>query len=93
MNWMKHLWIYFLISAIVIIPGIYSLVRYGLKPSIEFTGGTRLTVENVKSPADTLLQSFKDYTPSLENSTENSVTLKTKNISQETFPKYRRNSI
>lgn len=87
MNWMKHLSIYFFISALVIVPGIYSLVRFGFKPSIEFTGGTRLTIENVKSSEDLVLQSFKDYTPSLENKTENSVTLKTKNISQDTAQK------
>jgi len=87
MNWMKHIWIYFLISAIIIIPGIYSLVRFGFKPSIEFTGGTRLTIENVNSSKDLVLQSFKDYTPSLEDSTINSITLKTKNISQETAQK------
>jgi preprotein translocase subunit SecF len=87
MNWMKHLWIFFLISAMVIIPGVYSLARFGLKPSIEFTGGTRLTLENIKSSPDTVLQSFKDYTPSLEDSTKTSVTLKTKNISQETAQK------
>lgn len=84
MNWMKHLSIYFLISAIVIIPGIYSLVRFGLKPSIEFTGGTRLTVENTKSDPEKILQTFKDYTPTLEDTTANSITIKTKNISQET---------
>lgn len=87
MNWMKHLWIYFLISAIIIIPGVYSLVRFGFKPSIEFTGGTRLTIENIKTSPDALIQSFKDFTPSLEDSTKNSVTLKTKNISQETAQK------
>lgn len=87
MNWMKHVWIYFLISAIVIIPGVYSLVRYGFKPSIEFTGGTRLTLENTKSSPDIVLQSFKDYSPSLEDSSKTSVTLKTKNISQETAQK------
>ncbi len=87
MNWMKHLWIYFLISALIIVPGIYSLVRYGFKPSIEFTGGTRFTLENVQSAPDFVLQSFKDYTPSLEDKTSNSVTLKTKNISQETAQK------
>lgn len=87
MNWMKHLWIYFLISALVIIPGVYSLVRYGLKLSIEFTGGTRLTLENTKSAPEIILQSFKDYTPLLEDTTSTSVTLKTKNISQETAQK------
>lgn len=87
MNWMKHVWIYFLISAIVIVPGVYSLIRFGFKPSIEFTGGTRFTVENVKSTPDTVFMAFKDFTPSLEDSANNSVTLKTKNISQETAQK------
>lgn len=84
MNWMKHLWLYFLISALVIVPGIYSLVRFGLKPSIEFTGGTRLTLINATSSAGVIMQSFNEFTPSLEDETNNSVTLKTKNISQET---------
>ena len=41
-NWMKFKWLYFLISAIVIIPVLISLVMFGLKPSIDFTGGTLL---------------------------------------------------
>ncbi len=36
----KYIWVYFLISALVLVPGIYSLVRYGFKPSIDFSGGT-----------------------------------------------------
>ena len=87
MNWMKHLSIYFLISSLIIVPGIYSLVRYGFKPSIEFTGGTRLTIEGTKSSPDVILQSFEEYTQSLEDFTENTVTLKTKNISQDTAQK------
>jgi preprotein translocase subunit SecF len=39
---MKYWWLYFLISLTVIIPGTYSLIRYGLKPSIDFTGGTTI---------------------------------------------------
>lgn len=39
---MKYWWIYFVISLTVIIPGTYSLIRYGLKPSIDFTGGTTI---------------------------------------------------
>ncbi len=87
MNWMKHLVIYFLISAIFIVPGVYSLIKFGFKPSIEFTGGTRLTVENIKTTSDSVLQSFKEYTPSLEDKTLSTVTLKTKNISQESAQK------
>lgn len=42
MNWMKFKWLYFLLSALVLVPGIYSLLRFGLRPSIDFTGGTLL---------------------------------------------------
>lgn len=37
---MKYRFIYLIISLVVIIPGIVSLVRFGLKPAIDFTGGT-----------------------------------------------------
>ena len=87
MNWMKHLSLYFVISALVIVPGIYSLVRYGLKPSIEFTGGSRLTLVSVTSSPDTVLQSFKDYTPQLEISDDTSLSIKSKEISQENTQK------
>lgn len=40
----KYLWFYALISGLVLVPGIYSLIRYGLRPSIDFTGGTLLEV-------------------------------------------------
>lgn len=35
---------YFLFSLIVIIPGTVSLLLFGLNPSIDFTGGTRITI-------------------------------------------------
>jgi preprotein translocase subunit SecF len=82
MNWMKHLSIYFLISGLVIIPGIYSLVKYGFKLSIEFTGGTMVTVE----PANTkqfLMDTLKDYNPQVESETGKDVTLKLKELSEE----------
>ncbi len=40
MRWMRYKWLYFIISALVIIPGIISLFVYGLRPGIDFTGGT-----------------------------------------------------
>ena len=42
MNWMRFKWLYFLISALIIVPGVYSLIRWGFRPSIDFTGGTLL---------------------------------------------------
>lgn len=44
MNWMKFKWLYFLLSAVVIIPGLFSLLRFGLRPAIDFTGGTLLEI-------------------------------------------------
>jgi preprotein translocase subunit SecF len=87
MNWMKHLPIYFLISALVIVPGIYSLIRYGFKPSIEFTGGSRLTLVGVQSSPENILETFKDYAPALESSDNGSLTIKSKEISQENVQK------
>lgn len=42
MKWMKFRWLYFTISALVLLPGIYSLIRWGLRLSIDFVGGTIL---------------------------------------------------
>lgn len=36
----KYIWLYFLLSALVLVPGLISLARFGLRPSIDFTGGT-----------------------------------------------------
>ncbi|MDQ5901112.1 MAG: preprotein translocase subunit SecF [Patescibacteria group bacterium] len=43
MNIVKHRKIYYLISLILIVPGIISLFVWGLNLSIEFTGGSRMT--------------------------------------------------
>lgn len=87
MNWMKHLSLYFIISALVIIPGVYSLVRYGLKLSIEFTGGSRFTLTNTTSTSETLTSAFKDYSPTVESIENKVATLKTKSISQDSAEK------
>lgn len=45
MDLIKHRKLYFLISGIVIIPGAISLILFGLKPSIDFTGGSRFEIK------------------------------------------------
>lgn len=45
----KWIWLYFLISAFVLVPGVYSLIRYGLRPSIDFAGGTLVELRAQKS--------------------------------------------
>jgi preprotein translocase subunit SecF len=63
-NWMKFKWLYFFISALVIIPGLVSLFVFGLRPSIDFTGGTlleyRFNQEINPQEINNLLQE-KDY--------------------------------
>lgn len=44
MNLMKYRYLYFIISLIVIIPGLISLVRNGLQLGIDFSGGSLLEV-------------------------------------------------
>jgi len=45
MNFMRFKWLYFLISGLVLVPGIYSLLVWGLKPAIDFTGGSLLELK------------------------------------------------
>lgn len=82
MNWMKHKLLYFALSACVILPGLYSLTTHGLKLSIEFTGGTVLTLNSVKSGSKTILKEFKNYSPQIEGINGNSITLKMQTVSQ-----------
>jgi preprotein translocase subunit SecF len=48
MNPIKYRKWWYLLSLIIIIPGTISLVLFGLKPSIDFTGGTLIEVEGIK---------------------------------------------
>lgn len=56
--------IYFLISAAVILPGVFSLLRWGLRPSIDFTGGTvweiQFTAEDAEVKTDDLQKILKE---------------------------------
>lgn len=50
-NLMKYKYLYFVISLIIILPGLYFLMRYGLKFSIDFTGGSVIEVQQkLKQP-------------------------------------------
>lgn len=45
-NWMKYRYLYLAFSLLIIIPGLFSLFTYGLKLSVDFTGGTILTLSD-----------------------------------------------
>jgi len=88
MKFMKWKWFYFLISGIVILPGIFSLIFWGLKPSIDFTGGTLLelqftkVIENKGAVEETMKELNLDVS-SIQSSGENRILIKTKPISRE----------
>lgn len=44
LDFMRFTWVYFTLSALIIIPGLISLYLHGLKPAIDFTGGTLLEI-------------------------------------------------
>lgn len=87
MDIIKHKNILFLLSGIVIIPGLVSLFLFGLKPSIDFTGGSR-TELNLRLSDNKKLE-FKKYLASQKFSVEevlitsqNQVMIKTQVITQ-----------
>lgn len=43
---MKYRYLYIVLSLFVIVPGVFSLLRFGLKLSIDFTGGSILTLSD-----------------------------------------------
>ncbi|MFZ5376099.1 MAG: protein translocase subunit SecF [Patescibacteria group bacterium] len=53
---LKHRNVFFIISLLVIVPGLYSLLRYGLKPAIDFTGGSLLEVKYAQADSKKLLE-------------------------------------
>ncbi|RLC23675.1 MAG: protein translocase subunit SecF [Deltaproteobacteria bacterium] len=57
-DFMRYKWVFFLISALVLVPGVISLVIWRLNPSVDFTGGTLWEVKLEKVAS---LQEFKGY--------------------------------
>lgn len=60
-NFMRHRNLYFLISLLVILPGLFSLAKYRLQPGIDFTGGSLLEIK-IDSAEEIGIQKIKDQT-------------------------------
>lgn len=57
-NFLKYKYFYFILSAIVIVPGVLSLIFFGLRPSIDFTGGTVWEVKFTKPISNTQINGY-----------------------------------
>jgi preprotein translocase subunit SecF len=81
-NFLKYRKFYFLISLLVLVPGIYSLIVWGLKPSIDFVGGTVIEVQSTKFNVQNFEEEFKNKGIEIEsaNQDNDTVTIRTKPI-------------
>jgi len=57
-HFVERKWWYFLFSALLIVPGVIFLAIGGLRPGIEFKGGTLLEVTFATRPDDALVKDF-----------------------------------
>jgi preprotein translocase subunit SecF len=88
-NFLKYKTIYFIFSLLFLIPSAYFLARYGLKPAVDFTGGTLLEFQiqsdqNLASDqVQTLIEPLTDVT-SLQTTAPNAFLLKASVFDQTT---------
>lgn len=85
---MKYKWLYFGISLLVLVPGIYSLLRFGLRFSIDFTGGSLLEIQT-QAPTSTstisqAVSSSQVEVVSVQPASDNVYLLRLKPIDQQT---------
>jgi len=91
-NFMRWRWVFFLISALVIVPGLVSIALFGLRPAIDFTGGTLLEVrlsdqtEAESITVDSLPVTVKELFPEVrvQAAQNNQIILRGKNIDEQT---------
>lgn len=87
-NFLKYKWLYFLISATVLILGFYSIITYGFNYSIDFVGGSLIEYQfNKQIKPKELLKIFEDNqikVSSFQASSKNRFILRTAPIDEKT---------
>ena len=88
---MKLWWLYFAVSLAVIIPGSYSLIRYGLKLGIDFTGGTNIVWSSPDISEDVIRELANKKGIELKEVTKNNNTwtFRTAPMSQEEYQSFK----
>lgn len=87
MNWMRFKWLYFLLSALILVPGIVSLILFGLRPAIDFTGGSLLELKtestlNAKEIEELIIERGFEVS-SVQASGENQILIRLQPIEKE----------
>ena len=93
MKLLKYKYVYFAISLLVLIPGVISLVKYRLRLSIDFTGGSLLEIQITnpqitKQKLEELAKSEKLELSTVSSSSDNVYLLRLKELSNEQKIKY-----
>jgi len=84
MNLMKYRKLWYAFSLLVVISGIFALSLWGLKPSIDFTGGTLVEIAGTKDEAAVLDAANKSKFEGLVLiSTEKGFTIRSKPVTEE----------
>lgn len=85
-NFLKYKAIYFAISLLILLPGLFSLLRYGLKLSIDFTGGSLIEVQTQKQATTSEIAEVAKQqnieVSAVQTSGENTYFIRTKQIDQ-----------
>ena len=94
-NFLKYKKLFFSLSLLFILPSAYFLIRFGLKPSVDFTGGTLLELQLIplieqEVTRQTVLDLAKDdlEITSLQTSKDNVFIIRAPVISQEEVSKF-----
>ncbi|HRN96233.1 MAG TPA: protein translocase subunit SecF [Candidatus Levybacteria bacterium] len=86
MNIIKHRKIFYIISAVMLVPGIISFIFNGLHLGIDFTGGSRIELGNVSELSEQeLQQTLENVIPvvSIQQTGDNTYLVRTEPISQQ----------
>jgi len=90
MNLIKPRKWWYIISLIIITPGIISLILFGLKPSIDFTGGTLIEIEGTKDRAKIEALAKNNHFENLVVAeTDGGYSLRSKPITEESHKKFK----
>ena len=92
MKFMKYKWLYFAISLIILLPGMYFLIKYGLRLSIDFTGGTLLEVANLNSQVSSIMEIAKKQNlelSSIQSADDKTYILRFKNLDKDQNEKFK----
>lgn len=89
-NFMRFKWVYFLLSAAILLPSVFSLAVWGIRPAIDFTGGTVLELKFTGESAGVWLDKIDETVKnggfdleSVQTSGEGIYTLRLKTITKE----------